>query len=355
MNEVRVLLHENQICERGTTQAVVDYARGLRHLGHNVTITYPTQSPANDPRQIELLSGEFELQAYTGIPELREVGRSFDAAYFIKAGTRDGKDAGQIRTVVHAVFQDYDPHGDHYAYVSRWLAQHMRREVTGFRGRRSEAHARGLEALAAGCSNALAFDAIPHACDMPAAATSLRYSLGIPDGAFVMLRYGGFETFDLDWVQRLVVEQLEANRHWYFVGVNTRPFTDHERARFVPPVYDRQEKADLLGSADVFVTARAEGESFGLSLVEALQVGTPVLAWSGGRDRNHVGMLRDIDGLYKGPRQLRRKLRLISDGASNQTETARMARGDEYRPIRVTPILEAALVGEARYFALDSQ
>lgn len=347
---MRFLLHENQICERGTTQAVVDYARGLRGRGHDVLIAYPKGSSANDSLQIELLEREFHLASYTTPAALHELGQGCDGAYFIKAGSRDGRDAGPIRTVVHAVFQEYDPHGDFYAYVSPWLANHMRHEATGRHGRRSGALDRGARALAAGCANALDFDAIPHACDMPDPVEVKRDQLGIPSNAFVMLRYGGFDTFDLPWVQDLITRQLHANPNWIFLGVNTRPFTDHPRARFLPAVYDRQEKANLLASADVFITARAEGESFGLSHVEALQVGMPVLAWSGGRDRNHVGMLRDVDGLYRGPRDLLRKLRRAASGGMQDQMAARRARGDEYRPARVTPLLERALTGPAQYF-----
>jgi glycosyltransferase involved in cell wall biosynthesis len=347
---MRVLLHENQICERGTTQAVIDYAHGLNELGHEVAIAYPIEAKANVPKQIDVLSEQFTLLPYGRIDALREMGQEFDAAYFIKGGEFDGKDAGPIRTVVHAVFQNYDPHGDHYAYVSQWLADHMRRQALGPFGRRREGRELGRSAEAQGCSNALDFSWIPHACDMPDSTESVRSRLAIPDEAFVILRYGGFQTFDVDWAQGVIDQQLRVNPDWYFIGVNTEPFTTHERALFLPPVISRQEKANLLGSADVFMTARREGESFGLSHVEALQMGLPVLAWSGGRDRNHVEMLSDIHGLYRDPKSLVRDLRNIRDGAGVAGEPSRRARGDEFRPAKVVPLLEQALKGNSAYF-----
>jgi glycosyltransferase involved in cell wall biosynthesis len=347
---MRVLLHENQICERGTTQAVVDYAHGLRGLGHDVAVAYPIDSKANVPQQIELMSETFTLLPYEGVEALREMGQGYDAAYFIKGGENDHKDAGPIRTVVHAVFQNYEPHGDYYAYVSQWLASHMRRQAMGRFGYRREGREKGKNAEAQGCSNALDFSFIPHACDMPVATESVRFQLAIPDEAFVILRYGGFHTFDIDWAQRVIQQQLEINPDWYFIGVNTEPFTTHERAVFLPPVISRQQKANLLGSADVFLSARAEGESFGLSHVEALQMGLPVLAWSGGRDRNHVGMLADIDALYRDPKSLVGALRRIRDGGAAAGEVTRRARGDEFRPTNVIPILERALMGDSAYY-----
>ncbi len=43
----------------------------------------------------------------------------------MKSGQDDGLVAQSCRTVVHSVFKFCEPHGDVYAYVSEWLAQHM--------------------------------------------------------------------------------------------------------------------------------------------------------------------------------------------------------------------------------------
>jgi hypothetical protein len=44
--------------------------------------------------------------------------------------------------------------------------------------------------------------------------------------------------------------------------------------------------------------ARNRGESFGLSVCEFLFHNKPVLAWTGGIDRNHVHLLKDYNSLY---------------------------------------------------------
>ena len=58
---------------------------------------------------------------------------------------------------------------------------------------------------------------------------------------------------------------------------------------------------------------RELGESFGLAISEFLFHNKPVLAWSGGFDRNHVQMLQHTGLLYDDEKQLREKLLSIRD------------------------------------------
>jgi len=58
---MRVLLHDNQLCERGTTTSMMDYARVLRTAGHDVEISYWKESHANVPAIISLIGEEFRL------------------------------------------------------------------------------------------------------------------------------------------------------------------------------------------------------------------------------------------------------------------------------------------------------
>ncbi len=339
----RILFHDNQIGERGTTQAVLDYARAIRGYGHEVALSYCVNSHSNNDELIEIVRQEFSLFGYDQDFELVEIGADFDAAYFLKAGHIDGKTAGPIHTVVHSVFQNFEPHGNYYGYVSPWLARHMRKATYRPREVMRGSLRRGREARAAGCANALAFDYISHICEMPSATENLRSQLGIPQDSFVILRYGGFETFDIPFVQKKIPELLTENPNWYFVGVNTQSFTDHPRAVYLPKVLDKQVKANILASADVFLNARLSGESFGLANAEALQLGIPVLAWTGGADRNHIDMLKNLGGLYKNDRDLARILKNVESGSLRYKASDLTAEGDKYRTGNIGPVLEAAL------------
>ncbi len=339
---MRVLLHDNQICERGTTTSMLDYGRVLRNRGHEVEIAYWTESSANVPDLIDRVRQEFPLHGHNKPDSLPPYLRNFDATYLIKAGGNDGLLLPDSFNLVHAVFQEYDPHGSRYAYISKWVAQAVRKEV-GKRGKQ-QLRKRGETAISLGCSNALAFDYLNLIVDVPDPQPGMRQQLGIPDEAFLILRFGGFDTFDIGWARDTVVRLLDENSHWYFVGLNTEPFTEHRRAKFLPLVSDSVEKASIIASADVFLTARGHGEAFGVAIAEALQIGIPVLAWNGGIDRNHVAMLQGLGGLFKRPWDLRRRLRQLSRGKDPSSRAARQARGNHYRPDVVGPQLESLLL-----------
>jgi len=344
---MKVLLHDNQLCERGTTNSVITYARALQNVGHEVAIGYRRDHPGNVDEVVRKVEAEFALMPYSESSELTRASRSFDATYFQKSGNKDGLSATSPRVIVHAVFQEFQPHGTSYYYISEWLARRVKQRIFSPRSARdvawsARAITRGLRGLVDGTANAFDFDSVPYMCDLPVPTEDMRRALDIPEDAFVILRYGGFSTFDIPWVPEVLRSLLEQMPHLYFVGVNTPTILNHPRALFLPRTVSEQAKSNLLGSADLFLTARQSGESFGLAHVEALQVGLPVLAYGGGWDRNQVEMLKPIDGLYMSEQELRTKIELHLAG-SNRSNNAYRRIGDEYRPAAVTPKLEAAL------------
>lgn len=341
---MRLLLHDNQICERGTTTSMLAYAEVLIAQGHDVEISYWRDAPANIPFVIEQVKRSFPLHAHPEPDRLPASLSGFDAAYFIKAGNQDGLMLPDSHNLIHAVFGNYDPHGSRYAYISQWLADEVRKDSTGRHGRRSGALDRGKAAVAQGCLNALDFAHLDLIVDIPEPQEGMRQQLGLPDDAFVILRFGAYDSFDVPWAKETVIQLLDQHPNWFFVGLNTKPFTKHPRAQFIPMVSDQVEKASLIAAADVFLTARGEGEAFGVAIAEALQIGIPVLAWRGGAYRNHVAMLGGLDATFANPRQLSRKLKRLAAGRYSSTPSHLQDRGNQYRPDIVAPQLEKLLI-----------
>ena len=338
---MRVLLHDNQICERGTTTSLLDYGRVLQQRGHDIAVSYWSGSSANVPAVIERVGREFPLLAHPEPDYLPASLGDFDAAYLIKAGLQDGILLPEAHNLVHAVFQEYDPHGSRYVYISEWLARAVRERVD--QKGNEELREFGAQAVKLGCANALAFEHLDLIVDIPEPQSGIRQQLGIPEEAFTILRFGGYDTFDIGWAQQTVVRLLDENPHWYFVGLNTAPFTDHKRALFLPLVPDNVEKASIIAASDVFLTARGQGEAFGVAIAEALQIGIPVLAWNGGIDQNHIAMLKGLGGLFQRPWDLRRRLRRLGRGKDPSSRIERQERGNQYRPDIVGPKLEQLL------------
>jgi len=340
---MRILLHDNQLCERGTTTSMLDYARALRSRGHEVEISHWQKAQGNVPAVVARVSQEFPLVPHVEQFRVSKEVKGFDAAYFIKAGNDDGLVVPEAHNFIHAVFQEYEPHGSRYTYISKWLAASMREKVNGPVGQSDNLPLRGRSAEAAGCSNARAFESLDLIVDVAKPQQGIRSQLGIPEEAFVILRFGGLDTFDIGWAQETVLTLLDQNPNWYFLGLNTQQFTYHSRALFIPMVMDPVEKASIIACADVFLTARGHGEAFGVAIAEALQIGIPVLAWQGGVDKNHVHMLAGLGGLFRKPWDLRFRLRRLAKGKDPSSAAKRMERGDQYRPSMITPKLESML------------
>ena len=297
---MRILMHANSLNVRGTTGAMVKYAEQLLAYGHSVTLGYCEIDEDNDRTVIRNLQSRFTLIGYDLFENfLRDYDSKFDFAYFIKAGKNDGKIFSATPSVVHAVFQYFEPHGVSYAYVSKWLAKQVRIKsvVKALLGLNLQDLRSALEKKAW----------VPHMIDLPEPQTNCRSDYGVPENAILGIRLGGFNTFDIPFVHEAVQNILELNESFWFIFVNTQPFVRHERVIYAEALYGEQDKSDLLNSADFMLHARSNGESFGLALLEAMYLKLPVLAWSGGVDRNHLELLGS-HSIYKNRKQLLHKM-----------------------------------------------
>jgi hypothetical protein len=200
----------------------------------------------------------------------------------IKAGIRDGVEPrGGVRWGVHAVFPYFDPHGDVYAYISRWLAGAMSRGACPY---------------------------VPHIVELPAPDGDMRTELGIPQDAVVFGRHGGYDTFDVPFVWGAVADALEARDDVWFVFLNTAPGITHDRVVYLDPTPDPVAKVRFIETCDAMLHARAHGETFGLAPAEFSLCNKPVLTYGRSHERAHIDILGDKALLYRNKRDLVRLL-----------------------------------------------
>jgi len=271
---MQILFHTNSLNYRGTTVAVTDYAKYNQDILGNESIICYDASISNELAVINNLKTQFQVVAHTNDNIQQVINRTgCDVAYFIRAGNR-GFVADSCKTVVHSVFQLYEPHGNRYAYVSEWLANHM--------------NARHTDTI----------PYVPHIVNLPAPNKNLRAQLGISPDQTVIGRIGGYDTFDLPFVHRAIYTLLQHRSDFVFVMIGTKVFCKHPNIRYLSEIYNLQDKSNLINACDAMIHARSNGESFGLSIAEFLSQNKPVLAWDGGEDKNHLLMLKGSDTLY---------------------------------------------------------
>lgn len=306
---MRVLFHTNTLNFRGTTVAITDYARYNQEiLGNESVIAYcntygQEKDMGNEPSVIDTLEKEFKVVGYrAGYLEGKIDDNKIDLAYFINSGKRE-KLPTNCKTAVHAVFQFNEPHGDRYAYISKWLSDEM-------------------------ASGSIPY--VPHIVDLPRSNTNYRKALGIRDDQIVVGRIGGYYTFDIPGVQEYIKRLVSTNDRFVFLFVGTEAFIDHPNVRFINEIHSPEKKARFINTCDCMIHARQRGESFGLSIAEFLSLNKPVLAWNGGHDRNHLEMLKDSGTLYNNEDDLNYMLHNLKD--FNQDWTKRV---EEFKPIPV--------------------
>ena len=282
---------------RGTHIAIFDYAlQNQKILGNESVIFYDRRSEQAQPSVFQKFQQEFHLIGYDqfgDIQKMREL-ELIDAIYLIKSGERDDYLLPGVPNLIHAVFPQKisEMHGDIYAYVSKWLSDE--------------------------CSNGR-IPYVPHMIDLPVVGKSLRANLGISEGATVFGCYGGSDSFNLNFVKKVIAEVVSKHSQIYFIFMNIDRFMTHPQVIFLPGNPDPLYKSSFINTCDAMIHARGIGESFGLACGEFSIHNKPVITYALSPQRNHIDVLGSKAILYKGPKDLA-EIFLEFDKAASQKQ-----------------------------------
>jgi hypothetical protein len=261
---------------RGTTHSLLDYAKYNQEILGNESVI--VQYAHTDDDMLRKVAKQFKVRTISSITEMNRFAADFDVFYATKAGTKEPPYIDSTKYAVHAVFQFCDPHGDVYAYISEWLSDWM---------------------VACGYPR---YPWVPYIVNIPQPNMDeveiVRNNLGISKEQFVVGRLGGFDTFDLPWVQQAIIDTVSKRDDIVFVFPYTKPFHEHKNIKYLPQIFDRQMKSNYIGLCDAMINGREQGETFGLANAEFLYLNKPVMAWEEGIDRAHIRMLQPFNTLY---------------------------------------------------------
>jgi hypothetical protein len=190
--------------------------------------------------------------------------------YIIKAGTWDGLASTKCKNLIHCVFVTWQPHGQVYSVISD--------EVNRLHNTN--------------------YPVVPHMIRNFETNEHLRSELSIPENAIVFGRYGGMETFDIDFVHIAVQNILNARNDVYFLFMNTTVFYKHPRIIYLKGTTNMEIKRKFINTSDALLHARRSGETFGLTCGEFAMALKPVITYEGSKERNHITILKDKAILY---------------------------------------------------------
>lgn len=273
---MKIAFHCNQLSLRGTEVAMYDYAHYNEVLLGNESIVLaknPLLWKYSDEPAVEKFKNRFKVFFYDTITDIEKIldDNNIDVFYAQKAGSIDGVISTKRKNVIHAVFQQYEPHGDVYAFISEWLSN-LYGKNHGF---------------------------VPYMVDLPNHDKDMRGDLGIPTDAIVFGRHGGYETFDIPFVKYAVGDVVSKRSDVWFLFMNTERFIDHPRVIFLEPTADLHKKTEFINTCSAMIHARFKGETFGLACAEFSLRNKPVITFAGSMDRAHEMILLDKGFYYQ--------------------------------------------------------
>lgn len=284
---MKIAFHSNSLSFRGSDNALWDYAVfNESKLGNQSVICHPEKPASWEPEVSARWEKRFPLVSYRNKFELQKKIKALgaDVLYQIKPGPFDGFMVPGIRNAIHAMFLSDEFHGDRFAYVSRWASRVMTGHETSF---------------------------VPHVVPRLVSEETLRAILGIPEKARVFGRHGATDTFNIPFVQGVVLRHAKNHPEDHFVFLNTKRFGSSRvppNIHFLPGTPDPREKAKFLATCDAMLHARLHGETFGLAVGEFAVLGKPVITYGGSRERAHLEMLGRHALTYATDHQLQRRL-----------------------------------------------
>lgn len=267
---MKIAFHSHWITERGSEAAMLDYARLNRAILKNESILcFPDRPGFADHPILKKWQQEFPVILYQSKFSL---GRALEkegvkVVYMTKPGTYDGFLVPGVKNCIHAQFLCDEFHGDVYAYLSPWMSKVMTAREDSF---------------------------VPFYVPRLESAENLRKQLKISSEARVFGRHGGWDTFNIPFVRKVVAEHACNYPEDHFVFLNTKPIHGTERlanVHYLPATVDSLEKARFLATCDAMIHARDTGETFGLAVGEFAVLGKPVITYRGSKERAHLEML----------------------------------------------------------------
>lgn len=275
-----ILFHQSHLSERGTSTALFDYAYYNESiLGNKSIILYKHNHPISSKYMENKFNKQFKCYTYNTMGDIFDIMKQIRPDYFytIIYGNREFPDftiqtGFECPSLNHAVFH-CEPFGDKYAMVSQYLSNKF--------GRRARA-----------VNHIVSF------LEKDLTTENLRVQLNIPEDAVVFGRYGGKETFNIHYVKEIIIQLLYMRSNYYFLFMNTAIFINHPRVIHLEQNVEFDYKIKFINTCNALLTARTDGETFGLTIGEFAIMNKPIIT-NIGQDTSHIDILGDKAYIYR--------------------------------------------------------
>jgi len=280
------IFFDGNLNERGCSVSIYNYAHYNETILGNKSIIASYKN-ANLTSYNKVKNRFDEVYLIDNIKELEKI--KCDYMYAQKAGFNDGELILTAKNLVHAVFPAYEPHGDVYAYISKWLSTSIKHgtikcEFTP-------------NADTSSIKEELFY--VPYMIDLPKIQNDYKEYFSIKTENLVIGWYGGANCFDeeVNIAKRVVVDIAKKRKDIKFIFMNQEAFCNEDNVIFVEGTTDVEQKVAFINTCDVMLHARGRGETFGLAIAEFSTKNRPIITYGNSRERNHIDILGN-KGIY---------------------------------------------------------
>jgi hypothetical protein len=258
-----ILFFDPNLNERGTSIAVYDYAHFNETILGNKSIIVSLNTA--ELKSFEKFNSRFKTHILNSFSEIQKI--SCDYFYNLKYGFNNGQFHLNAKNLTHVVFPSYDPHGDVYAYVSKWL---------------TENHGNGSPYVS-------------HIVNLPKVESNFKDFFNIKD-QLVIGWYGG-NNFEIPFARQAVIDTANKRSDIVFLFMNQEAFCNLPNVIFIEGTIDQEQKVAFINTCDIMIHARERGETFGLAIAEFSTKNKPIITYSNSPERNHIEILNN-KGIY---------------------------------------------------------
>lgn len=268
----------NKLTLRGTEIAMYDYADYNETILNNKSIII-TQKYENIQYTYDAsfdaytkFINRFTVEYYESQQDIDAIVEKYNIShlYIIKSGEYDNVVSTKCINLIHCVFNTSEQHGQIYSTISSDVNRLFNTN----------------------------YPVVPHMIRNYDTNESLKTELNIPENTIIFGRYGGLESFDIQFVKDAIINILKIRTDIYFVFMNTYIFYEHSNIIYLEGTSSMKSKRKFINMCDALLHARESGETFGITCGEFAIQNKPVITWDGSRERNHINILGDKAVLY---------------------------------------------------------
>lgn len=268
---IKIGFWDNNLCERGTSLALYNYAYYNEEILNNKSFVFHEKyNKENNTEILKKFNKRFDVFSVEKFNDVIPIVKKLDITHFfvIKSGELDEKIVPNIKNCIQCVFNCGSPHGDVYCAINKCLKHYKEN-----------------------------FPIIPRIITLPQNSENMRATLKIPQDAVVFGGYGGKDSFSINFVKKVVEEIANMNTNIYFIFANFHPFCNKSNVKFISQIIDLDEKVKFINTTDAMLWARKHGETFGQAIAEFSIKNKPIIAMKIG-DLAHWNMLGTKGGIW---------------------------------------------------------